>query len=108
MEQELRPGSAIPVNHAFDANGNVVSTTNRLNQTVTAQYDALDRQTSRTTPDGNNATFGYKSSGPTTEGYVAASNNESTDTTFVDAAGRVVRQATARHGDWYCPGSAGM
>src|SRR5207245_1849222 len=83
--------------YQYDQNGNPRQWTNRRGQAILwAAYDALNRPTS-VTADAKTTTFAYDAH----DGFVAVSNNESTDTVKVDVAGRVQSQITARAGTRY-------
>jgi RHS repeat-associated protein len=96
VEQEVSPGSAIPLIAAYDANGNVISTTNRRGGQVTHSFDALDRDTV-VTADGQATHILYGAN----DQFVRLLNPESSDSLVMDAYGRLAQANTNRAGNTY-------
>jgi RHS repeat-associated protein len=94
-EREHRAGSANDLVKTFDANGNVLTSQNRRQQTVSFTYDALDRVTQKSMASGN-IVYAYGWS----DDFASASNGASVDTMFYDAADRLARVKTWRGGTW--------
>ena len=80
----------------YDRRGNLMRATDRRGQVVTWTKDALDRDLTRTAGS-DVTTYAYDSK----QRWVAVQNAESTDTLFVDAAGRPTTAITARAGTRY-------
>jgi RHS repeat-associated protein len=100
VTHEKRAGSPDTIKTTYDVNGNVLTSTNRREQTVSFVYDNLDRMTSRSGPDIPTTTFGYQTATASVNGYVATDNGVSQDTTFVNAADRIVAAKIVRGGPW--------
>ncbi len=80
----------------YDRRGNLMRATDRRGQVVTWTKDALDRDLTRTA--GSDVTsYAYDPQ----QRWVAVQNAESTDTLYVDAAGRPTAAITARAGTRY-------
>ncbi len=80
----------------YDRRGNLLRATDRRGQVVTWTKDALDRDLTRTA-GGDVTTYAYDPK----QRWVAVQNAESTDTLFVDAAGRPTAAITTRGGTRY-------
>lgn len=96
LEQETRPGSAVPLITAYDVNGNVISTTNRRGGQVTYSFDALDRDTI-VTADGQATHITYGAN----DGSVQFVNSESSDNLVADSYGRFTQDYISRSGNTY-------
>jgi YD repeat-containing protein len=82
--------------YGYDANGNVVSQTDRNNKTITATYDALNRVSSRTA----DALTSYWRFDPS-ERWAVVQNATSTDSASFDLAGRLTSTTTRRGSQTY-------
>jgi RHS repeat-associated protein len=94
----VRPGDAAGVNRTatYDRYGRVLSTTDRRGTSISYAYDARDRLTGVTTPQGT-TTQAYGPDHPNgAPRWIAVSNAVSTDTVMFDAEGRTTRTATLR------------
>jgi RHS repeat-associated protein len=100
VTHEKRAGSPDTLKTTYDVNGNVLTSTNRREQTVSFAYDNLDRVTSQSGPDIPTTTYGYQTATASVNGWMAATNSESQDTTYVNAADRVVATVIVRGGPW--------
>ncbi|HEX6038584.1 RHS repeat-associated core domain-containing protein [Longimicrobium sp.] len=98
VEREVRPGD-LPGTHitaAYDRHGRLASTTDRRGNTVGYGYDARDRVTSITSPQGT-TTWSYGPDHPNGRPrWMAASSAVSTDTLVFDAEGRQTRALILR------------
>lgn len=77
--------------YQYDVNGNRIGWTNRNGRTITFAYDSLD-QLDSVVADGKTTTYFVDPAGH----YIAASNSESTDTLWSDAADRAGRTISCR------------
>lgn len=77
--------------YQYDVNGNRKSWTNRNGRTIAFTYDSLD-QVRSIVADGKTSTYFFDPSAR----YVVASNGESTDTLWTDAADRAWRAISCR------------
>lgn len=77
--------------YQYDVNGNRINWTNRNGRTIAFTYDSLDQLRS-VVADGKTTTYFFDPAGH----YVAASNSESTDTLWSDAADRAARAISCR------------
>ena len=80
----------------YDRRGNLLRATDRRGQVVTWTKDALDRDLTRTAGS-DVTTYAYDPK----QRWVAVQNAESTDTLFIDAAGRPTAAITTRGGTRY-------
>jgi RHS repeat-associated protein len=93
VEQETRPGSATPLRTAYDADGNVISTTDRQGRVVTHVFDALDRDT-LITADALTTHITYGAN----DQFLRFINSESTDSLVADSYGRYTQFNSYRPG----------
>lgn len=77
--------------YVYDVNGNQTSWTNRNGRTIVSNYDSLDQLRS-VVADGKTTTYFFDPSNH----FVTASNGESTDTLWNDAADRASRSISCR------------
>jgi RHS repeat-associated protein len=77
--------------YQYDVNGNRIGWTNRNGRTIAFTYDSLDHVRS-VVADGKTSTYFFDPAGH----YVAASNSESSDTVWSDAADRAWRAISCR------------
>jgi RHS repeat-associated protein len=93
VESSSDPGQRMQY-FGYDASGNLKSHTNRRGQTITFQYDALDRQIQLNTDPQRSTTFTYDPA----DRWATVANAASTDTIRFDVTGRVVMEIAQRLG----------